>query len=160
MDSDHYVAYFEDPATSELVERISYAAPPTGPTGLRCPNLWTWSMVMNTRAADKEAAWRFVEWATGREFLLRSVFEGNMNPTRRSIWDDEGFRSHTAGWGSFYEVARELVERDAFVLVTPAANYLEIARRWVRALLDAYAGRTDVAGALQAAAGDIDELVR
>ena len=160
VDSDHYVAYFEDPATSELVERISYAAPPTGPTGLRCPNLWTWSMVMNTRAADKEAAWRFVEWATGREFLLRSVFEGNMNPTRRSIWDDEGFRSHTAGWGSFYEVARELVERDAFVLVTPAANYLEIARRWVRALLDAYAGRTDVAGALQAAAGDIDELVR
>jgi multiple sugar transport system substrate-binding protein len=159
VDSDHYVAYFEDPATSELVGRIGYAPPPVGPTGLRRPNLWTWSVVMNTRAADKEAAWRFIEWATGREFLLRSVFEGNMNPTRTSIWDDERFRAHTAGWGSFYEVARELIERDAFVLATPAANYLDIARRWVRALLDAYAGRADVAGALQAAAADIDELV-
>ena len=159
VDSDHYVAYFEDPATSELVGRIGYAPPPVGPTGLRRPNLWTWSVVMNTRAADKAAAWRFMEWATSRDFLLRSVFEGNMNPTRTSIWDDERFRTHTAAWGSFYEVARGLVEHDAFVLVTPAANYLEIARRWVQALLDSYAGRADVAGALQAAAADIDGLV-
>jgi multiple sugar transport system substrate-binding protein len=160
VDSDHYVAYFEGPATSELVGRIGYAPPPVGPTGLRRPNLWTWSLVMNTRAGDKQAAWRFIEWASSREFLLRSVFEGNMNPTRTSIWDDERFRAHTASWGSFYEVARRLVESDAFVLVTPAANYLEIARRWVQALLDAYAGRADVAGALQAAAADIDALVR
>jgi multiple sugar transport system substrate-binding protein len=160
VDSDHYVAYFEEPATSELVGRIGYAPPPVGPTGLRRPNLWTWSLVMNTRAADKQAAWRFIEWASSREFLLCSVFEGNMNPTRTSIWDDERFRTHTAGWGSFYEVARRLVEDDAFVLVTPVANYLEIARRWVQALLDAYAGRADVAGALQAAAADIDALVR
>jgi multiple sugar transport system substrate-binding protein len=159
VDSDHYVAYFEEPSTSELVGRIGYAPPPAGPTGLRRPNLWTWSVVMNTRAADKDAAWRFIEWATGRDFLLRSVFEGNMNPTRTSIWEDESFRAHTAGWGSFYEVARTLVERDAFVLVTPAANYLEIARRWVQALLDAYAGRADVAGALESAAADIDMLV-
>ena len=160
VDSDHYVAYFEEPATSALVGRIGYAPPPVGPTGLRRPNLWTWSLVMNTRAADKQAAWRFIEWASSREFLLCSVFEGNMNPTRTSIWDDERFRTHTAGWGSFYEVARRLVEDDAFVLVTPVANYLEIARRWVQALLVAYAGRADVAGALQAAAADIDALVR
>jgi multiple sugar transport system substrate-binding protein len=158
VDSDHYVAYFEESATSELVGRIGYAPPPAGPTGLRRPNLWTWSVVMNTRAADKEAAWRFVEWATGRDFLLRSVFEGNMNPTRTSIWEDERFRAHTAEWGAFYDVARTLVERDAFVLATPAANYLEIARRWVQALLDVYAGRADVAGALEAAAADIDRL--
>jgi hypothetical protein len=82
-----------------------------------------------------------------------------MNPTRTSIWEDERFRAHTAGWGAFYDVARTLVERDAFVLVTPAANYLEIARRWVQALLDAYAGRGGVADALEAAAVDIDRLV-
>ena len=33
VDSDHYVAFFEDPATSELTGRIGYALPPTGPTG-------------------------------------------------------------------------------------------------------------------------------
>ena len=159
VDSDHYVAYFEDPAYSTLVGEIGYAPPPLGPTGLRRPNLWTWSVVMNTRARDRDASWRFVEWATGKEFLHRSVFEGNMNPTRTSIWDDERFRAHTSGWGAFYDVARTLVERDAFVLVTPAANYLEIAKRWVQALLDVYAEKEELAAALERAAADIDRLV-
>ena len=50
VDSDHYVAYFEDPAISTLVGEIAYAPPPLGPTGSRRPNLWTWSVVMNTRS--------------------------------------------------------------------------------------------------------------
>jgi multiple sugar transport system substrate-binding protein len=159
VDSDHYVAYFEDPESSELVGEIGYAPPPLGPTGLRRPNLWTWSVVMNSRTRDSEAAWRFIEWATAREFLLRSAFEGNMNPTRTSVWDDESFRAHTFGWGAFYDVARTLIERDAFVLVTPAGNYLSVAQRWVEALLDVYAGRAETAEALELAAAAIDELV-
>jgi len=158
VDSDHYVAYFEDPAVSPLAGRIAYALPPVGPTGARRPNLWTWSVVMNSRVRDREAAWRFCEWATGAPFLLRSAFEGNMNPTRRSIWDDETFRAHTAPWGAFHDVARELIERHASVLVTPAANYIEIAERWTRALLDVYSGRTLLTEALEAAARDIDAL--
>jgi multiple sugar transport system substrate-binding protein len=159
VDSDHYVAYFEEPSTSDLVGRIAYARPPLGPTGLRRPNLWTWSVVMNTRARDREEAWRFIEWATGRKFLLRSAFEGNMNPTRTSIWNDELFRAHTSGWGSFYDVARSLIEREASVLVTPAANYLAVASQWVEALLDVYAGRVETVEALESAAAAIDVLV-
>jgi len=159
VDSDHYVAYFEDPSSSDLVGEIGYAPPPLGPTGARRPNLWTWSVVMNSRTRDSDAAWRFIEWATGREFLLRSAFEGNMNPTRTSSWDDESFRAHTSGWGAFHDVARTLIERDAFVLVTPAPNYLSIAQRWVEALLDVYAGRAETAEALALAAAAIDELV-
>ena len=159
VDSDHYVAYFEEQSTSDLVGRVGYAPPPLGPTGLRRPNLWTWSVVMNTRARDRDETWRFIEWATGREFLLRSAFEGNMNPTRTSIWDDDRFRAHTSGWGSFHDVARTLIERDASVLVTPAPNYLAVASRWVEALLDIHAGRDDTTGALQSAAAAIDALV-
>ncbi len=159
VDSDHYVAYFEDPAYSKLVGEIGYAPPPLGPSGARRPNLWTWSVVMNTRVRDRDAAWRFIEWATGRAFLSRSAYEGNMNPTRSSIWDDDGFREHTSEWGAFYEVARTLVERDAFVLVTPAPNYLEIANRWVQALTDVYAEQAELTAALETAAADIDQLV-
>ena len=82
-----------------------------------------------------------------------------MNPTRTSIWDDEGFRAHTSGWGAFYDVARTLIEREAFVLVTPASNYLAVATRWVEALLDVYAGRAETGEALESAAAAIDELV-
>ena len=158
VDSDHYVAFFEDPKTSGLVGEIAYALPPSGPDGSRRPNLWTWSLVLNARTADPASAWRFVEWASSKKFLLRSAFEGNMNPTRRSVWEDPAFRDHARPWGAFYDVARRLVEHEAFVLVTPAPRYLRIAERWVRALLEAYAG-ADVRETLAAAAADIDALV-
>jgi multiple sugar transport system substrate-binding protein len=159
VDSDHYVAYFEDPKTSALVGEIAYALPPAGPDGSRRPNLWTWSLVVNAHTADAASAWRFVEWASSKAFLLRSAFEGNMNPTRRSVWDDPGFREHARPWGGFYDVARRLIEHEAFVLVTPTPGYLRIAERWVQALLDSYAG-ADVGAALAAASTDIDGLVR
>lgn len=157
VDSDHYVAFFEDDASS-LRGSITYAAPPAGPGGLRTPNMWTWSLVMNSRSRNKDGAWRFMEWASGREFLHRSAFEGNMNPTRRSIWDDERFLELASGWGSFAEVSRDLIENRARVLVTPFARYREVADRWVRALIEAYQG-APVAQALTAAATDIDNLV-
>ena len=115
---------------------------------------------MNTRARNPDEAWRFIEWASSRDFLHRSVYEGNMNPTRTSIWDDEQFRAHTSNWGGFYDVARTLVEREASVLVTPAGNYLQIATRWVQALLDAYSGRVGVVEALARLRLDIDESFR
>ena len=157
VDSDHYVAYFEDGRYSNLVGEVAYALPPSGPAGRR-PNLWTWSVVINGRTRDVADAWRFVEWATGPEFLRRSAFEGNMNPTRLSTWEDDEFREHARAWGSFYDVARRLVEHEASVLVTPATNYREVATRWVGALRDAYTGRVAVREALEAAAADIDSL--
>jgi multiple sugar transport system substrate-binding protein len=160
VDSDHYVAFFEDPATSRLAGEIAYALPPAGPDGSRRPNLWTWSLVVNAHTQDADSAWRFVEWASSKAFLLRSAFEGNMNPTRTSVWDDPRFRESAAAWGAFYDVARRLVEEEAFVLVTPTPGYLRVAQRWVKALLDAYDGRAGVEEALAAAAADIDDLVR
>jgi multiple sugar transport system substrate-binding protein len=120
--------------------------------------LWTWSVVINARTRDLDAAWRFVEWASGPDFLRRSAFEGNMNPTRLSTWEDDEFRERAGAWGSFYDVARRLVEHEASVLVTPAANYREVATRWVAAIRDAYAGRVPLPDALAAAATDIDSL--
>ena len=160
VDSDHYVAIFEDPALSPLAGQIGYAPPPAGPGGTVRPNLWTWSLVMNANSRSKSAAWQFMEWASSSEFLLRSVFDGNMNPTRRSVWDAPSFAEHVAAWGDFASVSRELVEQRASVLVTPAVNYIAIAARWVQALRDAYLGTTGVAEALRLAAADIDELTR
>jgi multiple sugar transport system substrate-binding protein len=158
VDSDHYVAFYEDKAKSAIAGRVGYALPPLGPGGARASNLWTWSLVMNARSQNKTAAWRFIEWAAGKDFLLRSAFEGNMNPTRRSTWDDARFRATAAEWGNFYAVARQLVERDARVLITPSPNYHRIGDRWVAALRAAYAGTATVADALRAAARDIDAI--
>jgi multiple sugar transport system substrate-binding protein len=157
VDSDHYVAFFEDERHSELVGRIGYALPPAGPAGERRPNLWTWSLAMTAASRDKRAASDFITWAASKPFLLRSAAEGNMNPTRRSTWDDPGFQALTAPWGDFAAVSRRLLDDHATVLVTPTPQYREIALRWTEALRQAYAGR-DVGDALRNAAADAEGL--
>ena len=82
-----------------------------------------------------------------------------MNPTRRSTWEDGRFLELASAWGDFAPVARQLVEEVAEVLVTPRVDYIEVARGWTRALLDAYADLDDVEGHLQAAAAEIDALL-
>ncbi|MEI8094253.1 MAG: extracellular solute-binding protein [Spirochaetales bacterium] len=159
VDSDHYVAFFEDPKFSTRVGTLGYALPPAGPTGERTPNQWTWSLVMNAKSKQKAAAWEFLEWAAGAPFLLRSAFEGNMNPTRASVWDSAEFKTLTKAWGNFVPVSRELAQVRGKVLVTPARNYRRVAARWTEALREAYLGTDTVAGALHRAAHDIDSLV-
>jgi multiple sugar transport system substrate-binding protein len=157
VDSDHYVAFFEDERHSELVGRIGYALPPAGPSGERRANLWTWSLAMTAASRDKRAARDFITWAASKPFLLRSAGEGNMNPTRASTWDEPAFQALTASWGDFAAVSRLLLDAHANVLVTPTPHYREIALRWTEALREAYLGR-DVAEALRAAAADAEPL--
>lgn len=159
VDSDHYVAFFEDAKFSNQVGKLGYALPPAGPEGLRKPNQWTWSLVMNAKSTKKASAWQFMEWASSQEFLLQSALKGNMNPTRASVWEAPAFTQMTKTWGNFPEVSRTLAEVQGSVLVTPARNYLQVATRWTQALREAYLGKDTVPHALQSAARDIDALV-
>ncbi len=159
VDSDHYVAYFEDAKYSSLVGNFGYALPPKGPTGLIKPNLWTWSLVMNARSQNKSGAWQFIEWASSKKFLTRSAFEGNMNPTRKSTWEAPEFVNLVKPWGDFAKIGRELIENYASVLITPATNYREVADVWVRALRSAYLGEVSVRDALTYAAREMDKKV-
>ena len=159
VDSDHYVAFFENPEISTVHGHVEYALPPLGPTGQRSANVWTWSTVMNAMSRDKDTAWEFMEWATGKDFLLQSVFEGNMNPTRSSVWDHPRFHEFSSNWGSFTAVSRQLAEEVGGVLVTPAVNYIDVARRWTTALRAAYVAPNFLEVIMSAAARDIDRLV-
>ena len=165
VDSDHYVAYFENLSLSSVAGKVRYALPPAGPGGIRRPNMWMWSLVMNARSAVPDAAWEFMEWATSSQFLTAAALAGNMNPTRRSSWADPGFAARARQWHEFPDVAMQLVGEagdtadSAEVLVTPAPNYIEVARRWTRALREAYQGPGSVEQCLASAASDIDRLV-
>jgi multiple sugar transport system substrate-binding protein len=159
VDSDHYVAFFENPEVSTVHGHVEYALPPVGPSGRRSANVWTWSTVMNANSHDKDTAWEFMEWATGKEFLLQSTFEGNMNPTRSSVWDHPRFKEFSSGWRSFADVSRLLVEEVGEVLVTPAVNYIDVARRWTTALRAAYVAPNFLEVIMSAAARDIDAII-
>lgn len=158
VDSDHYVAYYENPEMSSMTGRVGYATTPVNAEGKSVPNMYTWGLVMNKQSKVKDAAWRFMQWASSKEFLVRAAFEGNMNPTRSSVWEDERFKEHVSGWGDFAKVSRKLAEEDGKILVTPTYKYRIVAERWVKALLEAY-DTGKVKAALEAAAKEIDEIM-
>ena len=82
-----------------------------------------------------------------------------MNPTRRSTCADPGFAQRASQWHGFSGVAMELVNDLAGVLVTPAVNYIDVARRWTGALRDAYRGEGSLEQCLGIAANEIDRMV-
>ncbi|GAA1559462.1 extracellular solute-binding protein [Kribbella lupini] len=158
VDSDHYVAFFEGP-DSAVRGRVAYTRPPTGPDGLRKANMWTWSLVMNSASRDKDAAWRFIEWASSRSFLTRATLEGNMNPTRQSTWDDEAFRAASAGWNGYAENSLDILQTTARVLPTPMPEYLDVASQWSRGLVEAYLESARLDEILSKTAKSIDGLL-
>ncbi|MGN7799690.1 ABC transporter substrate-binding protein [Leifsonia sp. 22587] len=157
VDSDHYVAFFEGP-DSAVRGQVAYTQPPVGPGGQREANMWTWSLVMNSASKEKQSAWRFIEWASSSSFLTRAVAEGNMNPTRLSTLSNEEFRADAARWNGFMDNSLELLRTTSRVLPTPMPEYLDIAARWSRALVDGYGAPDALEGILTEAASEIEVL--
>ncbi|MGF9710637.1 ABC transporter substrate-binding protein [Paenibacillus naphthalenovorans] len=76
-----------DPGTSKIVNKVGFAMFPAGQAGAKPFNITAWGMAMNSASANKEAAWTFIEWATGKDLVLKSQQRGNPG-ARNSVWND------------------------------------------------------------------------
>ncbi|WP_248930690.1 ABC transporter substrate-binding protein [Paenibacillus hamazuiensis] len=78
-----------DKDKSTVVDKIGYAMFPAGSAGSKPYNNTAWGMMMNARTANKDAAWAFIEWATGKEIMTKAQAMG-VPGARNSIWNDPG----------------------------------------------------------------------
>ena len=158
VDSDHYVAFFEDPAMSALVGRIEYALPPIGQAGSGGRNLTDLvGVVMNSRAQDRDAAWRFIQIGDGRRVPAPLDVRGQQTRPGGASGTTTGF-ALTCSWGSFHDVAQTLLEHEAAVSVTRLRTTSRSRRAgWRRCSTPSPVVRRS--RALAAAAADIDALV-
>ncbi len=76
-----------DPAKSQIADKIGFAPFPAGSAGSKPYNITSWGLAMNANAVNKEAAWAFIEWATGKEMVLKTQQAGNPG-ARSSVWDN------------------------------------------------------------------------
>jgi sorbitol/mannitol transport system substrate-binding protein len=58
----------EDPKVSKVVGKNGYVAAPVMDTKWS-GWLWAWSLAIPTTAKDSDAAWKFVSWATSKEYI-------------------------------------------------------------------------------------------
>lgn len=116
------------------------------------PNMWTWSLAMNAFSQRKPAAWYWLQWATGKEFLTTAAVEHNtVNPIRASIWENPAFQARLNDFDGYLEQYQTLIAGTG-IHFTPQSRFFETTTEWAAALHRIFDG--------QNAQQVLDELAR
>lgn len=100
-----------------------------------------WSLAMNARSKQKEAAWLFLQWITSAEVLSRLSIEKNvLNPVRASIWQDPSFQQRVADLEGYLETYTTIMSKDMRVQFSPHGLFFDTVPAWAEALQDIYDG--------------------
>jgi multiple sugar transport system substrate-binding protein len=160
FDANHQAAAFENPAKSQVAGKVGYLLPPPGPDGRIKSSTWAWSLAMNSASKQKDVAWRFLAWATSKDVLQRTVPYENINPTRKSVWEDPKTVEAT-NWdqGEYRRTAQLLLSEYARIRWTPSTYVTQAGDRWAAALQEIYEGSRTAEQALKDAAEDINKMV-
>jgi multiple sugar transport system substrate-binding protein len=159
LDCDFFAAGFEDPSKSRVAGKVGYALPPAGPGATPQSNLWTWALGVSSHSRHKLASWLFIQWATSKEQLVKTALEGNLNPSRKSVWNDPQVADMTGKWGNYREVVQKNLEEHVQVTMTPQSEISAVGDRWARAL-QAIWGGAEAQTELDSAADDITRILK
>ncbi|MEW6581013.1 MAG: sugar ABC transporter substrate-binding protein [Chloroflexota bacterium] len=138
------LGYFQNqPGTAPegVLGNIAWAPGPRGPNGDLRTNIWIWSLAMNAGSSKKDAAWYFLQWATGKDFLTTAAVEYTfVDPVRQSIWENPDFLARMAEQTDYYETFQTIMSGDTKIQFTPQPLFFETTTEWAQALQDIYAG--------------------
>ncbi|UJF32926.1 ABC transporter substrate-binding protein [Paenibacillus hexagrammi] len=76
-----------DPAKSQVADKVGFAVFPSGKAGSKPYSITSWGLAMNTKSANKDAAWAFIQWASSKDTVLKTQQKGNPG-ARASVWDN------------------------------------------------------------------------
>lgn len=99
---------------------------------------------MNAGSKKKDAAWLFMQWATGKDFLTTAVVEDQytmVNPVRQSIIDNPDFQKRMEFHTDYMSTLQAISEGDMRIHFTPSPIFFETTTEWAQALQDIYAGQ-------------------
>ncbi len=110
-----------------------FAANPdaTAPT----PNIWIWALAMSSFSAQKDAAWYFMQWATGPEHGLFGAQKMDLvNPARASGWADGVFRDKLSKSYPGYVEMHDASAPGASIKFTPQPLFFDLTTEWAATL--------------------------
>jgi sorbitol/mannitol transport system substrate-binding protein len=100
IDATIAASFISDPKQSKVADKVAFAQAPTMVTPKGANWLWAWSLAIPAGSQKIEAATKFIEWATSKDYINlvgKEVGWGNI-PT--------GTRKSTYANGEFLKVAR------------------------------------------------------
>jgi multiple sugar transport system substrate-binding protein len=155
-DSNIFRMEYEDPARSKIEGKVGYAMIPKGSKGA-VPHFSTWALAIGSQTKNKEAAWYFIRWATGKEMALKWMIKG-LPAARVSAWKSMAANqtADNSGWKAAslqcYAIASPLWN-------PPVISVPECRAAMGKAIIESIIGE-DVKLACTEAALKIDEIIR
>ncbi|TDC00265.1 sugar ABC transporter substrate-binding protein, partial [Micromonospora fluostatini] len=95
LESSNEVSSIADPKTSKVADNLGVVAFPAGAAGSRTTIL-SWGLAISSFSKKKDAAWKFVEWATSAQ-TQQKLTESGIAPPRTSV---AGSEAYTASLGT------------------------------------------------------------
>ncbi|RNE63764.1 sugar ABC transporter substrate-binding protein [Cryobacterium tepidiphilum] len=86
-EADSLYANATDPAKSKVSDTVGFAPIPAGPAGSKAYNVPSWALGVNDASNNKDAAWKFIEWATSPDMTLE-IQKAGVPGARQSVWEN------------------------------------------------------------------------
>ncbi len=87
IDASTLMSGIADANKSVVADKFGVAMFPAGPAGNHPYMAVSWALAIPSQSRHKEAAWKFVEWATSKEISIKAQLNG-LTMARSSVWDD------------------------------------------------------------------------
>jgi multiple sugar transport system substrate-binding protein len=148
-DSSSLLGSIKNPSTSTVADKVAVYPFPSGGAG-SVPNLYYWTIGMNSKSTHKDAAWMFMQWATSSPISTAAGANG-ASPARSSAWDAPS-SSTLIGKDNADRIRQALKQADSteFSNTWKQTNWSQMADPLARAINAAVSG-SDPATELQTA---------
>lgn len=156
------LGYFMNGGDNAEAGNLAYAAfAPNPEADAPTPNVWIWSLGMSEFSTQKEAAWLFMQWASGTEHGLFGAREMDfVNPVRQSVWDDEAFQQRIAASYPGYLEQYQASAPGSKIYFTPQPLFFNLTTEWASMLQQMVGNEVPVDEGLDQLAESVNRQLR
>lgn len=125
------------------------------------PNVWIWSLAMAAASGKRDAAWYFMQWASGAEHGLFGATKMDfVNPVRKSVWADQGFRDRLQKSYPGYVNQHDVSAPGAKIYFTAQPLFFDLTTEWAATLQQMVAKQVPVDEGLDKLAASVDRQLK
>ena len=155
------LGYFQNNGTKEAgnIVYLPFTANPAvdKPT----PNVWIWSLAMSEFSKMKEAAWFFIQWATGTQNTTFGAVNADLvDPVRDSVWKVPEFQARLEKSYPGYLNQFQKSIGQSRIYYTPQQLCPEFTTDWAAMLQQMYAKQIPIDEGLDKLAAGLERKLR
>jgi sorbitol/mannitol transport system substrate-binding protein len=172
VDATVAAGLLSDPKTSNVAHDLGFAFSPTKVTPKGSHWLWAWSLAMESSSKNKDAAFKFLTWATSKTYIGQVAKDqgwGNVPPgTRASTFNNPNYRKAAPYWQIVLNSMQTADPTDATLHKVPYVGvqfvgipeFQAIGTQVTQNLAAALSGSTTVEAALQLSQTQTERVMR